>query len=90
VISPHAIETVKASMANTPSCGVVTDVRNHLALKVSPVLIQYFDWKKGRLQAKLDVQSKPNERAQTITQYVHGTIETNHLVSKGIAFSDDT
>jgi hypothetical protein len=39
IISPHA---VKASMADRYFfCVVLTDGRNHLALKIPPVLIQY-------------------------------------------------
>jgi hypothetical protein len=38
---------MKTSMANIPFSGVATDVSNHLALKTSPVLIQYFDSEKG-------------------------------------------
>jgi hypothetical protein len=35
VISPRAVETVKASIANICFCGVVTDASNKLALKFS-------------------------------------------------------
>jgi hypothetical protein len=43
VISSHAIETVKAYMANIPFCVVVTDASSLLALNVFPVFVQYFD-----------------------------------------------
>jgi hypothetical protein len=33
-------------MANVPLCGVATVAGSHLALKIFPVLIQYFDWGK--------------------------------------------
>jgi hypothetical protein len=38
VISAHAIEIVKASMANIPFYGAATDASNHLALKMFPSL----------------------------------------------------
>jgi hypothetical protein len=54
-------------MADIPFCEVAKDASNHLALKIFPLLIQYFDLEKGGLQTKLlDIQSKPNEIAQTI------------------------
>lgn len=74
VISHHATETVKASTANTPFCGVATDANSHLATKTLPVLIQYFDWRKGAFKTKLlDVPSKPNGKSQTIAQYYTST-----------------
>jgi hypothetical protein len=36
VISPHAIGTVKLSMADIPFCEVVTDGSDNLALKIFP------------------------------------------------------
>ena len=69
-------------MADIPFCGVAKDASNHLALKIFPLLIQYFDLEKGGLQTKLlDIQSKPNEIAQTIAQYVHEILKYNDLVS---------
>jgi len=70
VISHHATETVQASTVNTPFSGVATDASSHLTIKTLPHLIQYFDWKKGGFKTKLvDVPSKLNAKAQTITQY---------------------
>jgi len=70
VISHHATEIVKTSTENTPISGVATDASSHLAIKTLPVLIQYFDWKRGGFKTKLlDVPSKPNGKAQTIAQY---------------------
>jgi hypothetical protein len=70
VIPHHATEIVKASTANTPISGVATDVSSHLAIKTLPVLIQYFDWKRGGFKIKLlGVPSKLNGKSQTIAQY---------------------
>jgi hypothetical protein len=69
VISHHETETVKASTAKTPFSEVATDASSHLAIKTLPVLIQYFDWKKGGFKAKLlDVPSKHNCKSQTVAQ----------------------
>jgi len=60
-------------------CGVATDTSSHNAVKVFPVLIQYFDWKNGGLQSKLiEVHQQSNELAETIVQYIKGTLE-NHV-----------
>jgi len=32
-------------------CGVATDGSSHSAVKVFPVVIQYFDWKDGGVQS---------------------------------------
>jgi redox-sensitive bicupin YhaK (pirin superfamily) len=51
-----------------------------VVLKIFPVLIQYLDWEKGELHSKLvDVESNPHETAQTVTYYVHGTLENKDL-----------
>ena len=47
--------------------GVATDGSNHNELKLFPVLVQYFDWRKGGLQSKLiEFTNKANETADTI------------------------
>ena len=48
-------------------------------MKVFPIVIQYFDWKNGGLQSKLiEVHQQSNEVAETIVQYIKGTLE-NHV-----------
>jgi hypothetical protein len=62
-------------------CGVAWDASSQLVLKIFPVLIQYFEKAKGRLQTKLlHVHRKPNETARTTAQYVQGTLQINYLV----------
>lgn len=57
-------------------CGVATDTRNHNAVKVFPVVIQYSDWKNGVLQSNsIAVQQQLNEAAETVAQYIEGTLE---------------
>lgn len=49
-------------------------------MKMSPIVIQYFDWKNGDLPSKLtEVLQQSNEAAETVTQYIKGTLE-NHVV----------
>ena len=53
-------------------------------------MIQYFDWKNGGIQSKLvEVQSTPNETADTIAQHVKTVLGKNSLLEKCIAFTGD-
>jgi hypothetical protein len=45
VSSPRAVEVTCAYLADIPLCGVATDARSHLAVKMFAVLIHYFVWK---------------------------------------------
>ena len=48
------------------------------AVKVFPVVIQYFDQKNGGLQSKLiEVHQQSNEVAETIVQFIKGTLESH-------------
>jgi len=53
VIASHAIENIMQVLKdNTVTyCGVATDGSSHSAVKVFPVVIQYFDWKDGGVQS---------------------------------------
>ena len=71
-------------------CGVATDGSNHGTVKLFPVMIQYFDWKNGGIKSKLvEVQSTPNETADTIAQHVKRVLEKNSLLEKCITFTGD-
>jgi len=88
VISPNAID--RAFMTEIGFCGMAWDASSQCVLKIFPVLIQYFEKAKVRLQTKLlHVHSKPNETAQTIAQYVQGTLQINYLVGECTAFLGD-
>ena len=62
---------------NTLSCcGVATYAGSHNAVKVFPVVIQYFDRKNCGLQSKLiEVQQQSNEAADTPAQYIKGNLK---------------
>ena len=56
-------------------CGS-TDGSNHNELKIFPIIIQYFDWRKGGLQSKLiEFTNKANETADAIATYVKDNLE---------------
>nr|XP_014351609.1 PREDICTED: uncharacterized protein LOC106705945 [Latimeria chalumnae] len=63
---------------------------NHGAVKIFPVIIQYFDWKNGRLQIKLiEIQNTPNETSDMIAQYIKETLEKKGLFEKCVMFAGD-
>jgi hypothetical protein len=87
MISSHAIDTVKVSMADISFCGVATDASNHLVLKIIPGFIQYFDWGKGGLHTKLvDIQSTRNETAHAIARYFHEILQNNYFFQSLLHF----
>lgn len=66
VIAPHSVDIAQKALEDIPYCGVSTDGSNHGAVKIFPLLIQYFDWKNGGVQSKLvEVKNTPNETADT-------------------------
>ena len=74
----------------TDFCGVATDGSNHCSVKLFSVVIKYFDWKNGGLMSKLiEVQSTPNETADTIVQQLKEALEKNDLLEKSISFTGD-
>lgn len=78
------------ALIHIPFCGVSTDGSNHGAVKLFPIIIQYFDWKQGGVQTKLiEVKDTPNETATTIANYLMETLEKNNLASKCVAFTGD-
>ena len=50
VLAPYCVENVLSELKehNIEYVGVATGGSNHKAIKLFPVLIQYFDWKEGR------------------------------------------
>jgi len=77
-IAPHAIDNIMQVFKNNTvsCCGVGTYASSQNAVKVFPVVIQYFDWKNGVLQSKLiEVQHQSTEAAETVAQYIKGNLK---------------
>jgi hypothetical protein len=90
VLAAHAVQEVIKSLQGIPFCGVSMDASNHGAVKIFPILIQYFDYENGGLQIKLlEVESKPNETAHAVAAYVSETLSNYGLLSKCVAFAGD-
>ena len=91
VFAQYSIDAILKSYENDIAYfGVATDGTNHNELKLFPIIIQYFDWRKGGLQSKLiEFTNKANETADTIATYVKDTLEKRMLLKKCVAFTGD-
>ena len=92
VLAPHSTDVALKSLKENEIayCGIATDGSNHEALKLFPVIIQYFDWKYGGLQSKLiEFKNTPNETADTIANYIKETLDKHGLTKKCVAFAGD-
>nr|XP_028566005.1 uncharacterized protein LOC114586556 isoform X1 [Podarcis muralis] len=92
VLAPDCLENVLKSIEENEVdfCGVSTGGSDHGSVKVFPIVIRYFDWKSGGLQSKIiEMQSQPNESADTISSYVKETLDSKGLLNKCIAFTGD-
>ncbi len=75
VLAPHSVEVTREALKEIQYCGICTDGSNHGAVKIFPIIIQYFDWKNGGEQTKLiEVKDTPNEKAETIANYLTETL----------------
>jgi hypothetical protein len=68
-LTPHARETVLVQLKNVRYVGIATDASNHLAVKVFPVIVQYFAVEKGLTVKLLEIKSLPNEKSSALAGY---------------------
>lgn len=67
-----------------------TDSSNHGAIKLFPILIQYFNPEKGRTQVHLlELQVLLKETAETKSKSIHSVLNDKNLLDKLITFSAD-
>ena len=92
VLAQYSIDAVLKSFEENDIAyfGVATDGSNHNELKSFPIIIQYFDWRKGGLQSKLiEFTNKANEIADTIATYIKDILEKRMLLKKCETFKGD-
>ena len=92
VLAQYSIDTVLKNFEESDIAyfGVGTDGSNHTELKLFPIIIKYFDWRKGGLHSKLiEFTNKANETVDTIATYVKDTLEKRMLLKKRVAFTGD-
>ncbi len=80
VLAPHSVEVTREALKEIQYCGICTDGSNHGEVKIFQIIIQYFDWKNGGEQTKLiEVKDTPNEKAETIANYLTETLAKNNV-----------
>jgi hypothetical protein len=92
VLVPNAVQSVLKDIEEQGILyiGVATDSSSHGAIKLFPIVIQYFNWKKGGLQSKLlEVKNTVNELSLTIATEVKETLNKNGLLQKCVSFTGD-
>jgi hypothetical protein len=89
VLSPLIFTMIKSETENIPYISVATDGSNHGSTKLFPVLIQYFDCKKGVTTKMIKLGDLKNETAVTIATYLEETLRNFNLFEKCVAFSAD-
>jgi len=84
VLAPHSLkEVLKVINDNNISyIGVCADGSNHGAMKIFPILIQYFDKHFGIKHNLIELKSLTNETSETICNLLIETLESMSLLSK--------
>lgn len=84
VLASYSVDITLKAIEEILYCGVSTDRSSHGAVKIFPLLVQYFDWKSGGVQSKwTELKNTPNESADNIAQYIKETLEENALCLQG-------
>lgn len=90
IFGPHTIDLVMNDLNDISYISISTDASNHGALKIFPILIQYFDYKNGGTKCKLlDITSQPNEQSDTIANMIIDILKKYNTTTKCVAFSGD-
>lgn len=87
VLAPFSIRQIIKDLENIAYISVATDASNHLATKMFPLIVQYFDYQNGGIKCKLlDIIFETKEDATTISNLVADNLNKNDILSKCIAF----
>lgn len=90
VLAPLSINNVMMELRNVSFLSVSTDASNHGAIKLFPIIIQYFNHYEGGMSFKLlDILTPPNETSDTITELLVSALEKLNILQKCIAFGGD-
>lgn len=89
VLSEYSLELHTKQLENVYFLSVGTDGSNHGSLKMFPVIVRYFDMKKGILHFLIEFKALPNEKAKTIADYVQDATKSRSIEKQVIAFSAD-
>ncbi|XP_070807004.1 uncharacterized protein [Pituophis catenifer annectens] len=90
VLAQHAVSLDLKALEEhgIPFCGVAIDDSRHRALKMVPVLIQYYDYRNGGLKTKLlELQESPTE--MDVSDSLVKALKKHRLLQKCVAFAGD-
>lgn len=90
VLASHSLEKLISELQDIRFISVSTDASNHGAIKLFPVLIQYYNYKNGGTQTKvLEVTEQKNETSDTIVKMLVDLLRKYKLLDKVKCFSGD-
>lgn len=81
ILGPYALETVITEARTKTFYSISTDASNHKAIKMFPVILQYFSEKEGILQKLVRLDHLNDEKAETIANYCIETVRKLNLES---------
>lgn len=67
----HTLEMVLKELENISFIGISKDASNHGAIKMFPVLIQFFSKTSGVVHKLIELKSVKNETAVTISDFLN-------------------
>lgn len=89
VIAQYSIDNIMQSLKDICFISVSTDGSNHGAVKMFPIVIQFFEIEYGVVTKIINLDSLPNETAETISDYLIKCLKKYNILSKCVAFSAD-
>lgn len=89
VIAPSSINSILSDLSCIPFISVATDASNYGALKLFPLLVQYFDWNKGVQTKLVNLDSLTNETSDTIVDYIRYSLAKLGILDKVVSFASD-
>jgi hypothetical protein len=89
VLAPYVIEGLTADFNSVPFVSVSTDASNHRAIKMLPVMVQYFLPETGIHVKIIDMPSITGETSAIISKCITDAIDFFELKDKVIGFSAD-
>lgn len=89
IIAPYANEELAIDLRSVPFVSISTDASNHHAIKILPILVQYFLPETGIQVKMLTMLSIVGETSEIITKSITNAMERYELEDKVIGFSAD-
>ena len=89
ILAPLSINWLKEDLEETKFITVMVDSSNHKTTKMVPIMIRFFNSKKGSLTRLLKVLSLKNETSAVLCDAIINTLNDYELTDKLIGFAAD-